>query len=54
MNQPLFIGSRAEVATYLGCSETTVWRRMNDRPECFRRLGKSVIAVINMDEVKKH
>lgn len=54
MNQPLYIGSVNGVAHYLGCSRTTVWRRMNDRPECFRRLGKSVIAVINMDEVKKH
>lgn len=46
--QPLFIGSVAEVASYLKCSRTTVWRRMKDRPDCFRRLGKSIVAIINL------
>ena len=51
--QPLYIGSVAGVAHYLGCSRTTVWRRMKDRPECFRRLGKSIIAVITLEPCTK-
>lgn len=46
--QPLFIGSVAEVAAWLHCHRSTLWRRMNDRPECFRRLGRSIIAVISL------
>lgn len=46
--QPLYIGSVNGVAHYLGCSRTTVWRRMKDRPDCFRRLSRSIIAVINL------
>lgn len=46
--QPLYIGSVNGVAHYLGCSRTTVWRRMKDRPDCFRRLSRSIIVVINL------
>lgn len=46
MNAPLFVGSIAEVCEYLRCSRTTLWRRMKDRPECFRRLGRTTVAVV--------
>ncbi len=45
MNTPLFVGSIAEVCGFLRCSRTTLWRRMKDRPECFRRLGRTTVAV---------
>lgn len=49
MNQPLIVGTVADVCHYLGdISRTTLWRRMKDRPECFRRLGKRTIALISL------
>lgn len=39
---PLFVGTRKELCGYLKCSRTSLWRRMKERPECFRVLGRTI------------
>lgn len=42
---PIFAGTTAEMCTYLNCSRTTLWRMMKQRPECFKKLGKTIFLI---------
>jgi hypothetical protein len=39
-------GKLKEIADYLDCSRSTLWRRMKDNPERFIRIGRSQVLLV--------
>jgi hypothetical protein len=39
-------GKLKDIAKYLDCSRSTLWRRMKDNPERFVRIGRSQVLLV--------
>lgn len=49
MTRPVVLasGTVADICAFLHCSRTTLWRRMKENPECFRKFRTRIVLIDN-------